>query len=135
MTLLIEVPPEVESCARQEAALAGLAPSELIVDALQARFSRTPKAGTVLSLEESRLITIINTVLPNETRQRYRELTQKCRQESITELEHAELLPLIEQVESLHATRVEAVFRLSQLRKADFTETMKQMGLTDPGYE
>lgn len=113
----------------------GFDPTHLLVGTLKDRFGPTPELPPALNAEETDLLRVINAVLPDEILRRYQELKQYCREETLTDEQHPELLRLLEQVEGTHASRLEAVLKLAQRRGVPFTEMMEQLGLVNPGYE
>ena len=78
---------------------------------------------------EARLLKVINTTLPAAERAEYRKLTTKRKNGMLTPAEHRELLRLSNEVEALHARRVQSVVKLAALRKMTVPEVMKRLGL------
>ncbi|MBI3922993.1 MAG: STAS/SEC14 domain-containing protein [Armatimonadetes bacterium] len=83
---------------------------------------------------EAELLLRINQGLPTEVRERYNRLIAKRRSETLTPEEHAELLRLGEQVETLEAQRVERLAELAQLRKTTLPALMQSLGIRTPEY-
>ncbi len=73
-------------------------------------------SGERLSPEEAALWAIVARSLPASTVARYRILCDKVDDESLPETEYEELRELTNEVEMLHAERVEAVLKLAALR-------------------
>ena len=73
--------------------------------------------------------------LSTEVQQRYRELTGKCRNESLTEAEHEELLRLTDISERKQAERLEALVELARLRNTSLRELMNALGIKPPPVE
>ncbi len=78
---------------------------------------------------EARLLKVINATLPAAERLNYRKLTTKRKNGTLTPVEHRELLRLSDEVETLHARRVQSVVKLAALRKVTVPEMMKRLGL------
>ena len=89
------------------------------------RLERLRRTRRGLSIEETRLLKIINQPIPHS--QRFAILTDKWQDEGLTDAERAELLPIITDREGCNAERVEAVQRLSELRDVPFMELWKQI--------
>jgi hypothetical protein len=82
-----------------------------------------------LPKEESILLQKINQGLPVATQQRFDDLNEKRRDETLTDEEHQELLALIEQIEESDVERVKYLGQLAQLRHISLPVLMKQLGL------
>ena len=91
-------------------------------------------APTSLTEKESDLLERINSGPRQEQWVRFHELTQRRRDEVITDAEQAELLRLIEMVEEFQAARVEALVELSRLRGLSLPQLMESLGIKSPGY-
>src|SRR5579883_2952416 len=98
MTLTIDLPPDLQAQLRAEAARAGIAEKDYVLQALAQRLhtaSASSKSGTTrLSPEETRLLSEINQGLPEETAQEYRDLLAKRRAETLTPEEQARLIEI-----------------------------------------
>ena len=71
----------------------------------------------------------INKAIPATLQQRYEYLLTKNRAETITEIEHKELLKVIEKVETKNAERLEYLIKLSGIRNISLDTLMKQLHL------
>jgi hypothetical protein len=111
----------------EEAKQLSLADLEHLVSqllALQAeRRSHSPFA------DEAALLLKINSGMSAETRERYLELIEKRRAESLSPTEHEELLQLSDWSEELQAERLEALLELSRLRGVPLRELMDSLGI------
>lgn len=87
-----------------------------------------------LSITETKLLLKINEQLPPLVWQRYDELQEKLQQETITDLEHSELLTIIEQMESHNVEWIQALSQLAQIRNTSLKELMKELGIRRPHY-
>ena len=85
-----------------------------------------------LSAQEGELFKKINATLPSEVEERHSELQEKVREETITPTEHQELMQLIPVIEQADVDRLEALFKLSQIRQVTLPELMQQLGITPP---
>ena len=66
---------------------------------------------------ESHLLMKINKAIPVVLQKRYEDLLTKNRAETITPIEHEELLKIIDKVETKNAERLENLIELSRLLK------------------
>lgn len=82
-----------------------------------------------LQPSEARLLEVISTTLPPSQRAAYRRLSAKRKNGTLTSAEHGELLRLSDEVEMLHARRVQSVGKLAALRKVPVPSLMAQLGL------
>ncbi|HEY1376531.1 MAG TPA: hypothetical protein VGF55_07040 [Gemmataceae bacterium] len=90
---------------------------------------RAERQAPRLSAAEADLLLRINAGLPDELRQRWDELGQKRRAETLTPDEHADLLRLTEEVERRQADRLAALTELAQLRRVSLAAVMDQLGV------
>ena len=99
------------------------------VIALQAQ-----RKASALPHSEAELLLKINQGLPAELRERYNELIEKRRSETLTSKEHGELLRLTRDLEKLEAQRAEHLAQLANIRKTTLADLMKTLGLRTPDY-
>jgi hypothetical protein len=78
---------------------------------------------------ESQLLLKINKAIPASLQTRYEVLLTKNRAETITPLEHEELLKVIEKVEIKNAERLENLIELSRIRNISLDLLMRQLHL------
>jgi hypothetical protein len=78
---------------------------------------------------ESQLLMKINKAIPAALQNRYGYLLSKNRDETITPLEHEELLKTIEKVETKNAERLENLIELSRIRNVSIDVLMRQLHL------
>jgi hypothetical protein len=78
---------------------------------------------------ESQLFMKINKAIPAVLQNRYNHLLSKNREETITPLEHEELLKVIEKVETKNAERLENLIELSRIRNMSMDALMRQLHL------
>lgn len=81
---------------------------------------------------ELKFIKVIDSQVTEKTWERYRELNQRCADESLTEADQKKFLKLVEAVEGHHVQRLQAVQSLSRLRREDFFESLNDFGLGKP---
>jgi hypothetical protein len=129
MTLIIQMPPDLESRLRAEAGRAGLNESQFVLATLEERLKKA-KPGMVLSTEETALLSKINEGLPQTNWRRFHELNDKRQADALTTPEHAELLDLIGQVELYGAKRLGYLNQLAKLRSVTLDEVMAQLGIS-----
>lgn len=87
------------------------------------------RKGVYLPERESQLLMKINKAIPAALQSRYESLLAKNRAETITLLEHEELLGVIEKVETKNAERLENLIELSRIRNISLDLLMKQLHL------
>jgi hypothetical protein len=78
---------------------------------------------------ESQLLMRINKAIPATLQKRYEDLLAKNRAESITPIEHEELLKVIDKVEIKNAERLENLIELSRIRNISLDLLMRQLHL------
>ncbi len=112
--------------------------SERFVRAFQTVFQRYGfefSPTKPLPKREQALIQTIDSLLPVATRQRYRELSQRCSDETITNAEHKEVLGLIDVIEGHHVQRMQAAQKLAKLRGTPFLNALDEFGLMQPLHD
>ncbi|WP_298611502.1 hypothetical protein [uncultured Thiothrix sp.] len=87
-----------------------------------------------LSEQEAQLLKQINQGLATQQLQRFTELDHKRQDETLSELEHQELLALIAQMEQLNAVRIQSLAQLAMLRQVSLTTLMNNLGIKAPDY-
>lgn len=85
-----------------------------------------------LEPEESKLLARVNVGLPPDLKARLGELEENRDAGSLSEAEAEELLTVSDQVEQLHAERLEALADLAKLRGTTLTALMGQLGIRFP---
>lgn len=78
---------------------------------------------------ESQLLMKINKAIPVTLQKRYEDLLIKNSEETITPIEHGELLKVIEKVELRNAERLENLIELSRIRNVSLDILMKELHL------
>jgi hypothetical protein len=87
----------------------------------------------VLSKEETALFEKINVGLPASTWDRFNELRDRLDAETLTPEEHAELMSITYNMETIHAERLGHVLELAQLRGRTLDQMMAELGMVSPG--
>lgn len=132
----IDLPPELETKVRDAAAQAGLDTTAYIVNALEDRL-RQPLSlvsAIQLPLAEADLLQRINQGLPPEIWQRYNELVDKRRAETLTAEERAALIALSDHIEQANAQRIAYLVELARLRQTNLETLMGELGISAPPY-
>ena len=91
---------------------------------------RARKVAPSLSKKESDLIKKINKALPKKLNRRFEILNQKRVSETLTTVEHEELMEITKKFESLNVIRLKALADLSKIRQVPVRKLMKQLGIT-----
>ena len=78
---------------------------------------------------ESQLLMKINKAIPLSLQKRYEDLLTKNKAETITPIEHEELLKVIDKVEIRNAERLENLIELSRIRNISLDTLMRQLHL------
>src|SRR5205823_13852100 len=100
MSLVIDLPPELDRRLRQEADREGTDPSTYLLRLVARQLSSMPPAGPpALDVEEGALLQQINLGVPTKTWERYHELIERRRAETLTEQEQRELIGISDAIE------------------------------------
>lgn len=137
MTMTIDLPPELETSLRDEAAKEGLAADRFVIDTLRERLFQNHIKQDMprLSKAESEMMQRINQGLPEETWRRYHALVAERKAETLTPEQHRELIALSDQVEQDYAERLGQVLELARLRGTSLEAQMKALGIPQYTYE
>jgi hypothetical protein len=90
---------------------------------------RAARAAPGLAADEARLLEKIGEPPERHLQQRYDQLVQRRREETLTPEEHQELLQLSDQMEALDVRRVEALAELARIRGVTLRVLMQELGL------
>jgi hypothetical protein len=129
MTLTLEIGPELEQALQATAIRTGLPPERYVLNLLQEQLIPVNGGPAGLPPAEAGLLERINEALPEATWARYDALKEKRDQGTLTDVEHAELIGLVNEVEIWNARRLEAVAELARLRGVPFPDMVRQLGL------
>lgn len=125
MTLEIEMTPELEQQLQQAAEKAGVTPDAYIVRMLQQNLKPTHS----LPDNEVELLQRIDRSLSHIEWQRYSDLLSKRNAQTLTPIEHNELIAISEQIELANADRIEALGELSRIRNTSINDLIAELGL------
>ncbi len=95
---------------------------------------RAQRKAPGLSKDESELLLKINRGMPPDIQERYLELIDKRRSETLTPGEYDELLELTDAVEKRDAERVESLKELALIRNTSLTALMEDLHIQTPAY-
>jgi hypothetical protein len=109
--------------------------SELDLDHLVERaiFLREMRKANRLTTSETALLLEINEGLPSELHDRYESLLEKRDNDDLSDVEHAELLDVSNQIEGLGVKRIEALAKLALIRQVSLPKLMDDLGIQSPG--
>lgn len=132
MTISLELPIEIETQLRQEAAKADLDTTGYILETLRERLRQVQIPH--LSKTESDLLREINQGMPATDWQRYNDLIAKRQAETLTTDEQTEFIAISDQQEEANARRMGNLVALARLRRQPVTTVMKDLGIQTPSY-
>lgn len=118
----------IESIAQTILALSPAEQSELWSRLEHASANRSSST----SEPETALLQKINQRFPNPLQERYTELREKLRSDTITSEEHQELCKLIDATEQFDADRLQHLTSLAQLRQVSLPELLQQLKISPP---
>ena len=98
----------------------------------RALFLRARLRSPVLSSEETGLLREINQGIPQTLNERYQVLLEKRDAEVLNEVEYGELLVVGEQIEAIGVKRIEALAKLSTIRRVPLLTLMDSLGIQSP---
>ena len=108
----------------------------VVVNLSKNEFDRFFSDARKLKKREERLIAKLPKFdLSEDERKIYQQLLHKFRAENITNTEHKQLTDLNDKLECLNAERLKCLFEISQIRKKDVFEVMKELNLKPKSYE
>lgn len=82
---------------------------------------------------EPALFKKINAILLDEEQKRFDVLAEKRDSETLTSAEHTELLQLVDRIEEIQESRLEALIALAVLRQKPLKTVMEEVGLIQHG--
>lgn len=106
-----------------------LPPRELDAFVAQVLAVRAQREAPTLSVAESTLLLMINSIISEPMQQRYDELIGQRQAEQLTPTEHAELLQLTTEIEQREVDRVAALANLARLRGVPLTQLLQTIGI------
>jgi len=108
--------------------------SQVLVLQSQRKASSSQRKASSLPQPEAELLLKINQGIPSDTQKHYEELIAKRESETLTTVEHTELLHLTDHIEKLQAQRIEYLAELARLRGIALTALMANLGIQTPVY-
>ena len=126
MTVVLDLPPEMESKMREVAQAEGLDVATLVRETMAARLREyNPARG----LTEADLLTRINRGFPEVFWDRYRQLIARHRAESMTPEEQQEAIGMSDELEAWRVERLQYLIKLAEMRHTSVDALMQKMGL------
>lgn len=126
MTVVLDLPPEMESKMQELAQAEGIDVSALVRDTMAARLREYDPAR---SLTERDLLTRINRGFPEAFWDRYRQLIAKRRAETMTHEEQQEAIRMSDQLEAWRVERLQYLIKLAEIRHTSVDALTEEMGL------
>lgn len=127
MVLTLEVQPELELQLRREAGRKGLDAGNFVLNLLR-EYLNVPDAAPE-ARSEKELLAAVNRGLSTEEWERYRELIDKRRAETLTSEEHAELIATTTELEEANVFRVRCLAELARRRQVPLRALMDELGI------
>lgn len=129
MTVMLQMPPELEARVRDAAAKQGLPPDALILNALARAFPDAQTTGPQLTGREAELLEKINLGLSDSEWKRYWTLREGFEGRTLTPAEHSELQSVTDRIERATAERMKFLIELAALRHVPVPQLMGELGL------
>jgi hypothetical protein len=126
MTVLLDLPPEMESKMQELAQAEGLDVSALVRETMAARLRQYNPAEP---LTEADLLARINRGFPEAFWDRYRHLIAKRRAETMTSEEQQEVIGMSDQLEAWWVERLQYLIKLAEIRHTSVDALAHEMGL------
>lgn len=125
MTLLIDLPPEMETQLREQASKEGIDAPQYVVIALKEHIRQFSSQHR----SEDELLMRISQGLPEQVWEQYDTLIAKRRAEMLTPEEHNALIALSDRIEDANAERIGYVAELAELRHVPLNAMMRSLGI------
>lgn len=126
MTVVLDLPPEMESKMQELAQVEGLDLSGLVLETMTARLRQYNPAR---ALSEAELLARINRGYPEAFWERYRQLIAKRRVETMTPGEQQEAIRMSDQLEAWRVERLQYLIKLAEIRHTSVDALAEGMGL------
>lgn len=126
MSIILDLPPEMESRVREVAQAEGLALPAFLQEAAEARLRQYDPSR---SLTEAELLARINRGFPETFWNRYRNLVAKRRAETLTGEEQQEVIGMSDTLEAWRVERLQYLTKLAQIRETTVDALLKSLGL------
>jgi len=134
MTITLDLPKTMEERLRQQAARKGLSIDRLILQELEQQIGEQAPPESLTELDLLKKINLDLGIAP-KVWERYDYLTERLQEEILTEVEHHELLALIDMVETANVERLGYLIQLAKLRGISITQLMTDLGIRPRGDE
>jgi hypothetical protein len=128
MTLTLNMPPELESRLRDQAAREGIGADDYALRTLRDALTRKPSARGA-KRREAELLKKVHLKFPDEFWERYHELRSKLDDQTLTAAERREMIGISDRLERANARRMRYVVQLANLRGVPLEQLMKQLGI------
>ncbi|MGL4649218.1 MAG: hypothetical protein ACRC1H_07405 [Caldilineaceae bacterium] len=133
MSVVVQIPADVEGALRAEAARSGVAPDTYVqVAVLQKLAQRSESAARTLSDRERELEQVSHSVLDGFDWERYHDLKRGLAAHTLTPAERNELIALADKTEEATVRRLEALAELANLRNTTVQALFDSLQLTRP---
>ena len=133
MTLVLELPAEIEMKIHEIASAEGLDVSAFMREVVEARVRQYDSARPLT--ESDLLIRINRLVFPEAFWNRYRELVAKLNAGTLTPDEQEDLFAHTDQTENRDAERLSYLVALAELRGVTVQQVITQLGLRPVSFE
>lgn len=133
MTLVLELPAEIEMKVHEIASAEGLDVSAFMREVVEARVRQYDSARPLT--ESDLLIRINRLVFPEAFWNRYRELVAKLNAGTLTPDEQEDLFAHTDQTENRDAERLSYLVALAELRGVTVQQVITQLGLRPVSFE
>lgn len=90
------------------------------------------KKASNYSKRELQLLQLVSQHLPEQEIKRYQFLSNKLQEENISDVEHQELLVLVEKIEIADAKQLGYLIELARLKKISLAELKQELNLISP---
>jgi hypothetical protein len=147
VTLILEIPPELEKQIRQAASNAGTPIDRYVLESVIERLVQTKPAqnkrgqsktsqntGKRLSSVEVGLLEKINQSLAQIQWERYRELIARRQAGTLAPEEQRELISFSDQIEEANVKRIQYVAKLAEVQHTTLPALMEKLGLKPVAY-
>lgn len=126
MTLLVDLPPEIEARVQEAAEAEGLDPAAYVSQTMAARL---PLPTTPASMTEKELVEEINRGFSEAFWERFRVLVRRRQAETMTPAEQQEAISMSDRTEARAVERLQCLLELSERRGKSVQELMTEMGI------
>lgn len=126
MTVVLDLPPDMESKMREVAQAEGLDVAALVRETMATRLRQYNPAR---SLTETELLAHLNRGFSETFWNRYRLLIAKRQAETMTDTEQQEAISMSDHLETWRVERLQYLIRLAELRQTTVDALMQELGL------